>query len=690
MYKKQKTTSKWFYFVAVGTNCIIIALTFSAYLTAKDQLAEQFNKQQLILAREAAAGIENYTGAIENNLFYLAQKLSRYPSKYKESQAYNWQLLQDKLLYLIHLDAKGRVVDFHPHDLDIEISSDYSKKYYRLLLNSQELLSSPYISNVYKGDTGINTIAIVMPIQKDAKFLGTLIAAVDLNKMLELFLSSIKSGESGYAWLLDDGGNLLYHPHHTEMVGNNIFTASDACNNCHLDFDLERQVISSARPGSLITVAPNSKNKRLMAYYPIKIGQRFWLVAVEAPYAEVTSLLGKKFRNTMLLAALAIVIIFFIALYVLELNRKRLAIEIEAKDLKDLLGAIFENAPMEIAVIDNQQRFVYVNKFWEWINGVSRDNAVGKTPGGCLPDLAAAPAFCKIIEKTLQKGLAQDNVAISYFVREGPYKGRHVHKIFWTIPLFKEEKKVVRCAVIGYNITEVKRLERQLVQSEKLAASGKLAASVAHEINNPIYGIQGCLDYLRSNVELSEQDKKFVELSYRETKRISRLVRKMHDFYRPRDERMQLTDVNELLKDVLLLQRHSLKEHAIKLVTSYKAALPKIMASDDQLKQVFINMISNAKDAMPNKGVLTITTNYNKKHVMVSFADTGCGIPSENKEKIFEAFFTTKQEVTGVGLGLSVSYGIVQRHKGKIELEDVLPHGVKFNIILPILTQKNK
>lgn len=158
----------------------------------------------------------------------------------------------------------------------------------------------------------------------------------------------------------------------------------------------------------------------------------------------------------------------------------------------------------------------------------------------------------------------------------------------------------------------------------------------------------------------------------------------LHDFYHPIEERMIAADINKLINDVLTLQHHSFKLAQIKLITNLDPALPKVLASEDQLKQVFINMVANAQDAMREGGELIISTNNEKDNVAISFSDTGLGIPAANKEKIFEAFFTTKKEVKGVGLGLSVSYGIILRHRGSITVEDVSPHGAKFIIRLPV------
>jgi signal transduction histidine kinase len=147
---------------------------------------------------------------------------------------------------------------------------------------------------------------------------------------------------------------------------------------------------------------------------------------------------------------------------------------------------------------------------------------------------------------------------------------------------------------------------------------------------------------------------------------------------------MSPLDINEVIRDVLLLEASSLKRPKIKVHTKLKRNLPAIMATSDQLKQVLINLISNAKDAMPEGGDLNIITESDNNNVLIQVLDTGSGIKKEDQSKIFDAFFTTKKKVKGVGLGLSVSYGIIKRHSGEIEVESEPGAGTKFTIKLPV------
>jgi two-component system NtrC family sensor kinase len=179
--------------------------------------------------------------------------------------------------------------------------------------------------------------------------------------------------------------------------------------------------------------------------------------------------------------------------------------------------------------------------------------------------------------------------------------------------------------------------------------------------------------------------KDLIETAYAEAGRLSRLTLQMLNFYRTAlvEDVMKPTDLNQLLQEVLTLTKADLVQKRIAAETAFDPALPTIRGSRDKLKQVFLNLIANARDAMPGGGTLRISTALGGKNVQVKVSDTGVGIPRENLNRIFDAFYTTKGKVSGVGLGLSVSYGIVSQHRGSINVESVVGKGTTFTIILP-------
>jgi PAS domain S-box-containing protein len=233
------------------------------------------------------------------------------------------------------------------------------------------------------------------------------------------------------------------------------------------------------------------------------------------------------------------------------------------------------------------------------------------------------------------------------------------------------------------DLTEIKRLEKIVLQSEKLAATGKLAASVAHEINNPLFGIKNVIYILMDEIKEDDPNRKYLEMADEELDRIANIVGQLLDFHRPSMGKMVPVNVNTLIKDVLTLVGNQLKNNNIKVTTKFNPKIPNILASSEQLKQVFLNIILNAQEAMPNGGELSVHTDVEDDHIRIDFTDTGKGIPPEDIEHIFDPFFTTKKR-KGSGLGLSICHGIIRSHNGRIEVESEVGKGTTFTIILPI------
>lgn len=234
---------------------------------------------------------------------------------------------------------------------------------------------------------------------------------------------------------------------------------------------------------------------------------------------------------------------------------------------------------------------------------------------------------------------------------------------------------------------EIREIQQALLQSEKLAAMGRLTSQIAHELNNPIYGIMNTLELLKTEIPPENKRRRILELSLSETQRLAEMLRNMLSFSKPEEEQRRSVNLNELIEGILLIVDKQMQEANIKIKTYFDPKIPEIMASTNQMRQVMLNMIKNAKEAMPKGGTLMIATGREKDRVLIHIRDTGVGIPEENKSKIFEAFFTTKQKVKGVGLGLSVCYGIVKDHGGEIKVESEEGKGTTFTISLPIKPQ---
>ncbi|MBM9537664.1 PAS domain-containing sensor histidine kinase [Desulfobulbus alkaliphilus] len=232
---------------------------------------------------------------------------------------------------------------------------------------------------------------------------------------------------------------------------------------------------------------------------------------------------------------------------------------------------------------------------------------------------------------------------------------------------------------------ELQETQKQYLHAEKLAAIGKLSASIAHEFNNPLQAIFSILKGLQKRAILEEEDRQLLEAAIAEGDRIKELIRNLQEFNRPSSGRKVVMDVHQALNSILLLHKSDFRGKRISVVLDYAEHLPRILAVPDQIKQVFLNLLTNAADACQQAGgVITIRTRHEGDRVAVAIEDTGVGIRAEEMELIFQPFYTTKPEVKGTGLGLSVSYGIVARHQGEMQVASQPNQGATFTVLLPV------
>jgi signal transduction histidine kinase len=236
-------------------------------------------------------------------------------------------------------------------------------------------------------------------------------------------------------------------------------------------------------------------------------------------------------------------------------------------------------------------------------------------------------------------------------------------------------------------VVELQETQAQLVQAAKLAAIGEMAAQVAHEINNPLTSVLGFASLLAEELPADSSMRQDANLIVTEAGRARDIVRDLLDFSRQRPFFPEQTDLNGVLRQVVGLVRLQGVQgrQGVTIDEQYAPDLPVVEVDPARMKQVFLNIINNAAQAMPNGGSVTVSTRASANEVTVAFVDTGSGIPPEHLERIFEPFFTTKPEMVGTGLGLPVSIGIVRQHGGTIEVESMPGQGSTFTIRIPRL-----
>jgi PAS domain S-box-containing protein len=361
----------------------------------------------------------------------------------------------------------------------------------------------------------------------------------------------------------------------------------------------------------------------------------------------------------------------------LEHNVKERTREIE--ETKQYLENLLENANDVIYTLDTEQRFTYVNsKIEAW--GYRKDDLLGRP----YLVLLSKRHRGRRLKSTLDIG-AKQVYEVEVVTRTGEPRAVMVS----VSPLHGVEGAILGVLGIARDMTETKKLEQRIRNSEKLASVGRLAAGVAHEINNPLGGILNCLYNLRKGTLSPSRQEEYRVSMEDGVRRVQKIVRQLLDFSQQDEPEFALTDINHVVDRVLVLTTHLFAPNRIVLETEFGQGLPNVMLDRHMIEQVLMNLVLNAVQAMKEGGELTIRTSVVEGVCLIEVCDTGSGIPQAFLPRIFDPFFTTKSEGEGTGLGLSVSLGIVERHGGKILVESEVGKGTTFTLCLPVSRERS-
>jgi PAS domain S-box-containing protein len=366
--------------------------------------------------------------------------------------------------------------------------------------------------------------------------------------------------------------------------------------------------------------------------------------------------------------------------------RKRM--EEELRGANEFLTNIIRSSPNAIFAVDLKGNVILMNKAAEEVLGYRAEDVIGRMN---IDQIYPEGLAREIMQMMRGPGYGGPGRLQSYPLAYPRHDGTTVEGNLSAAIIYDGQGREVATVGIFADLKEVLAMERalhltqeQLLQSEKLAAMGRLTSQIAHELNNPLYGIMNTLELLKTEIPIESKRRRILDMALSETFRLTDMLRKMLSFSKPDEEEKQPTDINTILDEILLLVGKQLRENSVQLSATFAPDLGLVHASKNQLRQVFLNMIQNAREAMPDGGVLTVKTWRGAENVFIEITDMGLGIAPENIARVFDAFFTTKESVIGVGLGLSVCYGFVKEHGGDISVESALGKGTTFTITLPI------
>jgi two-component system NtrC family sensor kinase len=357
--------------------------------------------------------------------------------------------------------------------------------------------------------------------------------------------------------------------------------------------------------------------------------------------------------------------------------------EVEAQ--RNFAARIIDSLPVGLYVIDRTYQIRAWNRKREaGTQGVAREEAVGHQIFDVL-DRQPRDLLKGEFDRVFATG------EIQQMEMESQASGEARYYRITKIPMRLEDDQVTHVITIGEDVSEWRQAQQQLSQTDKLAAIGQLAAGVMHEINNPLATILACAEALELRAELlTAQDRtsyeEFLKIIDTEVQRCRRIVDGLLDFARPKAGATKAVNVNDVVEQTLFLLKHHARFKHLTVVRALAPALPSLRGDQERLVQSFMALMLNAMDAMDARGRLTVRTQINpqrRDEVLVEFIDTGQGIPQDQLPKIFEPFYTTKPQGRGTGLGLSICYGIIQEHRGRIDVESQIGVGTNFKVYLP-------
>jgi len=356
--------------------------------------------------------------------------------------------------------------------------------------------------------------------------------------------------------------------------------------------------------------------------------------------------------------------------------------EAESRRERDRLDLIIENVGHPIVVCDSAGNFILFNRRAELLFQ-ENDSVALSASTAVRTNAVKLTSFISTLASASETGRQAEIELID------PEDGRALPMEITAREVLDATGQVTAVVSILHDLTEIRELERrrveqQLFESEKLAAVGRLAASIAHEVNNPLEAIKNALYLMQAGAE-GDKNSRFLEIARKETERVSHIIRQMLGFAR-RPGEVDWVDVNQLLEETLVLLEKKMRQLRIRITKSFDDSLPRIKARADQLRQVFLNLIINAQQAIQGDGEIVISTSRYEQalqpSIVIQLTDTGVGIAEDDLARIFDPFFSTGKK--GTGLGLWVTQDIVRQHGGRIEVSSEIGRGTVFSIVLQV------
>ncbi len=735
----------------LGVNFALLGISIYLGLKSANQMKEivkeDFNRQQLVLAKHTAS-------LLEQDIHFLKRELStlNFSPSMQYVEPLSWanrmratlaSVREEGVVEIVRLTPGGdRAYQVDSRGVDQITTGSFKDAPYlewaRQPEHKGQILVMP-VSTQIPHYVGRLIMVMAMPTYEmsmddahphpSGAFAGVLAFYIDAHQLAKKFTQGIRSGKTGYAWIMDSKGIFLSHPER-DFIGKNAFTVRKERMSA-ISFDainqIQREKMLAGKEGWGAYISGwhggmAGEIQKLMAYAPVQLEDQnlvqegspptSWSVAVVAPSSEVEGVIHSVYVRQFYLQVIIGLVVLSGTIVMLNFRYEQQfssSLEEEVNRQKEKLQksearyqGLVENAADLIYTVDADGRLLSINRYAANLFAMAR-SAVKPEGGAALPEGEPQDFTGRTIYDIFNQKSADFHLEWIKDVKETGRVQSKRHRVnigdqeFWfstsIVGVKDEQGKIFAYEIISRNITGRKAIEDRMINMEKLASIGTLAAGVAHEINNPMTVILGFTEHLLEQTDSLPEIHETLQVIEDEGLRCKKIVENLLTFARAPERTETKADVNFMLEKTLAVVKNTLLTKKIRLESTLAPGLPLAKGDPQELQQVFINMINNARDAMKGGGLLKVATNLapDGKRLAIEFTDTGNGIPRDIQAKIFDPFFTTKKTGEGTGLGLSMSYGIITKFGGNIIFTsypaDEYPekHGTTFTVYLPII-----
>lgn len=669
-----------------------------------EQIRADFNQQQLILARQAAAQVDAHLGDIAVAIGSLAHNLpaARADGGGSGLRAFFEWGEPKGLVALALVDGGGRVVASH-QGIGVET---FRAAPPAAVLDPGDPADRTLLGPLRTGHGSDGTTLTVDLCHHAGPAPGSggmLCARIDVTRLLSRAMGPIRSGRTGYAWAIDGEGVFLHHPDR-EFIGRSAFEARQE-RQPYISFSEIDQIMKEqmllGREGMGTYVSGwhrgvEGRMEKLIAFTPVPRSGvatgEVWSVAVVAPTTEVAQPVERVYRRQF--AAEAALLLGMLVLGILAIaSQRRLSAALvrQMGRQEEYMLSILNSSADAIVFIDNSNQVQVWNRGAELLFGYSAEEMVGHTFRRLVPpEIDAEAELHRIQEEAARKGFVRDYVATRI-----TKDGRRVAVDITRTPVLSERGEVIGSTVILRDVTAKMEWEQRIYHTEKLASIGNLAAGVAHEINNPLAVMLGFTDLLLERAAPGTPEYEDLKVIEESGKSARKIVENLLGFARVSEGLEDTVDVHHCIQTVAGIAKNTLMTAKIELITDVPRGLPRVCGDPREYQQVVFNLINNSVAVMKEGGgTLTLSAEAEGDWVHLRVRDTGPGIPNRIKARVFDPFFTTKKVGEGTGLGLSLCYGIVSKYGGRMSftsstLEDApsRPPGTTFTVSMPVCHQ---